>query len=53
MFDPYWSWVDTRYAQGAADEIDNALHKLVGRPVEELTLPVPGSDPTVESAPQF
>ncbi|QOD67352.1 MULTISPECIES: hypothetical protein [Pseudomonas] len=51
--DPYWSWADTRYAQGAADEIDNALHKLVGRPAQELTPPVPGNDPTLESAPQF
>ncbi|SCW43031.1 hypothetical protein SAMN03159443_00320 [Pseudomonas sp. NFACC15-1] len=51
--DPYWSWADVRYAQGAADEIDNALNRLVGRPAQELTLPVPGSDPALESAPQI
>lgn len=51
--DPYWNWADGRYAQGAADEIDNALNKLVARPAQGLTLPVPGSDPTLESAPQI
>ncbi|WLI47959.1 hypothetical protein PSH84_14465 [Pseudomonas beijingensis] len=51
--DPYWSWADARYAQGAADEIDNALNALVGRPAMELALPVPGTDPTLESAPQI
>ncbi|WP_413794849.1 MULTISPECIES: hypothetical protein [unclassified Pseudomonas] len=53
MSDPYWSWADARYAQGAADEIDNALNKLLGRPALALTLPVPGSDPAIESAPQI
>lgn len=51
--DPYWSWADARYAQGAADEIDNALNTLVGKPAQGLTLPVPGSDPTLESASQI
>ncbi|MBD9461835.1 hypothetical protein [Pseudomonas sp. Pdm06] len=51
--DPYWSWADVRYAQGAADEIDNALNLLVGRPAQELALPVPGNDPALESAPQI
>jgi len=50
--DPYWSWADDRYAQGAVDEIDHALNAFVERPAMELTLPVPGADPTLESAPQ-
>ena len=50
--DPYWSWADARYAQGATDEIDYALNKLVGRPAQALTLPVSGTDPVLESAPQ-
>lgn len=29
--DPYWGWTNVRYAQGAADEIDNALAALIGR----------------------
>ncbi|MBO1536581.1 hypothetical protein [Pseudomonas sp. OA65] len=50
--DPYWGWADAQYTQGAADEIDNALNKLVGRPAQALTLLVPGPDSTLESAPR-
>ncbi|MBT2339089.1 MULTISPECIES: hypothetical protein [Pseudomonas] len=35
----YWTWANAHYAQGAADEIDNALNLLVGRPTLGLTPP--------------
>ncbi len=50
MSDHYWCWADARYAQGAADEIDNALHTLVGRQAVGLALPESGTDPVLESA---
>ncbi|MDO7896840.1 hypothetical protein [Pseudomonas citrulli] len=28
----YWTWANAHHAQGAADEIDNALNQLMGRP---------------------
>lgn len=28
----YWTWADARHAERAADEIDNALSFLVGKP---------------------
>lgn len=28
----YWTWADARHAERAADEIDNALWFLVGKP---------------------
>lgn len=53
MSDHYWCWADARYAQGAADEIDNALNALVGRQVAGLALSEPGIDPVLESAAQI
>lgn len=52
MSERYWSWANAQYAQGAADEIDNALSILVGRQTAELTPPAlgVGSDPSLESA---
>ncbi|UZE21979.1 hypothetical protein LOY67_18205 [Pseudomonas sp. B21-056] len=35
----YWNWANAQYAQGAADEIDNALNILVGRPMARVKLP--------------
>ncbi|WLH14522.1 hypothetical protein PSH58_09520 [Pseudomonas hefeiensis] len=32
MFEHHWNWANAQYAQGAADEIDNALSLLVGKP---------------------
>lgn len=51
MSERYWSWANAQYAQGAADEIDNALSVLVGRQVVELTPPELGigTDPLLES----
>lgn len=43
----YWSWVDARHVQGAADEIDNALATLMGR--HTVTPIQSGSDTTFES----
>lgn len=31
MSDGYWQWVDPRYRDGAADEIDKAITRLCGR----------------------
>ncbi|MCP2071510.1 UNVERIFIED_ORG: hypothetical protein J2Y77_000946 [Pseudomonas lini] len=55
MSDPYWCWVDARCAQGAADEIDNALNSLVGRQTVPLTPPPLeiASDGVIESAAQI
>lgn len=39
MSDRYWSWADAQHAQGAADEIDNALNILVGRPMAQVNSP--------------
>jgi len=33
----YWSWANAHYAQGAADEIDNALNLLMGRSTTRVT----------------
>ncbi|MEN2395910.1 hypothetical protein [Pseudomonas halotolerans] len=36
MFEHHWGWANVQYAQGAADEIDNALSLLVGKtPVDK------------------
>ncbi|MBT2296048.1 hypothetical protein [Pseudomonas fluorescens] len=32
MFEHHWGWANAQYAQGSADEIDNALSLLVGKP---------------------
>lgn len=52
MSEHYWGWVDARYAQGAADEIDNALNLLTRRPTVEPSPPElgVGPDPLFESA---
>jgi hypothetical protein len=39
MSDRYWSWADAQHAQGAADESDNALNILVGRPMAQVKSP--------------
>ncbi|MCJ8205810.1 hypothetical protein [Pseudomonas sp. RGM2987] len=39
MAERYWTWANAHYAQGAADEIDNALSRLVGRQAIGLTVP--------------
>ncbi|WP_178129652.1 hypothetical protein [Pseudomonas sp. PICF6] len=43
MFEHHWSWTNAQYAQGAADEIDNALSLLVGKP------PVENRSPAIEA----
>ncbi|MCI0997017.1 MULTISPECIES: hypothetical protein [Pseudomonas] len=52
MSDRYWSWANALYAQGAADEIDNALNRLVARPMAQVTSPDAevGSGVTLQSA---
>jgi hypothetical protein len=51
MADHYWSWADARYANGAADEIDNALSVLVGRQMARPMLSEP-IDPVPQSPTQ-
>ncbi|WLG97612.1 hypothetical protein [Pseudomonas sp. FP198] len=47
----YWGWADAQHAQGAADEIDNALAVLVGRQTATPGNPVQsGPDAAFESA---
>ncbi len=36
MSDRYWGWANAQYAQGAADEIENALSVLINRHLPEL-----------------
>jgi len=39
MSERYWGWAHAHHAQGAADEIDNALNLLVGRRALDLRPP--------------
>ncbi len=39
MSERYWGWAHAQHAQGAADEIDNALNLLVGRRALDLRPP--------------
>jgi len=39
MSDHYWSWANAQHAQGAADEIDNALNMLVRRSMAQVKAP--------------
>ncbi|UZE08156.1 hypothetical protein [Pseudomonas corrugata] len=39
MSDHYWSWANAQHAQGAADEIDNALNVLLRRPMAQMKSP--------------
>lgn len=40
MSDRYWVWANAHYAQGAADEIDHALSKLVGGQAAQIIPPL-------------
>ena len=48
MAEHYWGWADARYANGAADEIDDALSVLLGRQTAGATRREP-VDPVPES----
>jgi len=48
MSDRYWIWTNAHYAQGAADEIDNALSKLVaGNAVQSISPLIDGASDLV------
>jgi len=50
MSNHYWSWANAEHAQGAADEIDNALNNLVRPLMAQVKAPnaEPGNGVTLQ-----